>query len=140
MQPSRFGLILAALGLAGVTADGAVSREEAYAELRPAERKDESAGHRPEGLDGRILAGYQGWFRAEGDGSRLGFHHYEKGGRFKPGQCTIDLWPDLSEFGPEEKFPTAFRHRDGSAAHVFSSIHPKTIDRHFSWMAEYGID
>ena len=98
-----------------------------------------------EGLDNsslynKVMAGYQGWFRAEGDGSGLGFDHYQKGRTFRPGNCTIDLWPDLSEFEDDELFPTAFRHKDGSTAHVFSSIHPKTVDRHFSCMAEYGID
>ena len=119
-------------------ADPPVPRNTAYAELRPAAAG--STAKNPEGLDGRVLAGYQGWFRAEGDGSGLGFHHYKKGGRFEPGRCTIDLWPDLTGFTPGEKFPTPFRHADGSVAHVFSSIHPKTVDRHFSWMAEYGLD
>ena len=86
------------------------------------------------------MCGYQGWFRAEGDGSGLRFSHYEKHGKFKPGQCSIDLWPDLSEFSAEEKFPTAFRHRDGSTAHVFSSLHPRTVNRHFKWMADFDLD
>lgn len=117
----------------------AISREEAYAELRPAKPATVEAEN-PSGLKGRIVTGYQGWFRAEGDGSGLGFRHYQKGGKFQPGQCTIDLWPDLSDFDEDERFPTGFRHSDGSTAHVFSSVHPKTVDRHFSWMAAYGID
>ena len=115
-----------------------ISREDAYAVLQPA--KPSPKKNKPEGLQGRVVTGYQGWFRAEGDGSGLGFHHYKKGRKFEPGSCTIDLWPDLSEFSKEEQFATAFRHADGSVAHVFSSLHPKTVDRHFSWMAEYGID
>ena len=87
-----------------------------------------------------MVAGYQGWFRAEGDGSGLGFHHYRKGRKFEPGSCTIDLWPDMTELDDDEKYPTAFRHSDGRTAHVFSSIHPKTINRHFRWMNDYGID
>ena len=122
-------------------ADEVVSRADAQAELRPAvadpERSEEA---RPTGIARRILTGYQGWFRAEGDGSGLGFQHYRKGRKFEPGSCTIDLWPDLSEFDDDERFPTAFRHQDGSTAHVFSSLHPKTVRRHFSWMREYGID
>ncbi len=116
-----------------------ISRTEAYAVLAPAETR-EGSGPNPEGLDGRVVTGYQGWFRAEGDGSGMGFHHYKHRGRFEPGHCSIDLWPDLGEFDDDEKFPTSFRHADGSVAHVFSSIHPKTVDRHFSWMARYGID
>ena len=118
----------------------AVSLAEAYAELRPAAAPTGTPAGKPNGLQGRVVAGYQGWFRAEGDGSGLGFHHYEKGGKFEPSSCSVDLWPDLSEFDEDEKYPTAFRHADGGTAHVFSSIHPKTVDRHFKWMSEYEID
>ncbi|MEO2013458.1 MAG: glycoside hydrolase family 71/99-like protein [Fuerstiella sp.] len=118
----------------------AISYEDVYAELKPAPPRVGASQDKPHGLTGRVVTGYQGWFRAEGDGSGLGFHHYNKGPTFEPGNCTIDLWPDVSEFDDDELFPTAFRHQDGSTAHVFSSIHPKTVDRHFSWMAEYGID
>lgn len=94
----------------------------------------------PSGLSGRVVCGYQGWFRAPGDGTGLGFHHYTRKGKFEPGFCTIDLWPDLSEFTSDEKFPTPFKHADGSTAHVFSSVHPDTVDRHFRWMKDYHID
>ena len=124
----------------GWGADPSVSREDAYAELQPAASTVESKTVRMEGLSGRVVTGYQGWFRAPGDGSGLGFQHYRKGRRFAPGNCTIDLWPDLSEFDDDERFPTEFKHQDGSTAHVFSSIHPKTVERHFQWMSEYGID
>ncbi|MEM0897136.1 MAG: glycoside hydrolase family 71/99-like protein [Verrucomicrobiota bacterium] len=117
-----------------------VSRQEAYKPLVPATKSSDTLPPNPDGLTDRVVTGYQGWFRAEGDGSGLGFNHYKKGRRFEPGHCTIDLWPDLSEFDEDEKFPTAFRHADGSTAHVFSSLHPKTVDRHFRWMADYGID
>jgi hypothetical protein len=87
------------------------------------------------------MCGYQGWFAAEGDGSGLKWRHYD-GNRDKltPGACSFDLWPDLAEFSQDEKFPTAFRHADGSVAHLFSSNHPKTVRRHFEWMRTYGID
>jgi hypothetical protein len=91
-------------------------------------------------LTGKIMCGYQGWFAAEGDGSGRGWVHYGRGGRFEPGRAAIDLWPDMSEFGDDEKYATDFRHADGSVAHVFSSTNAKTVDRHFRWMREYGID
>lgn len=136
-------LVLVAVAVLFAPADAKeppVSRDEAYSVLAPAPGSEQSVAANPEGLDGRVVTGYQGWFRAEGDGSGLGFSHYGKDRKFEPGACSIDLWPDLSEFGEDEKFPTPFRHADGSVAHVFSSLHPKTVDRHFSWMAEYGID
>ena len=91
-------------------------------------------------MTGKVLCGYQGWFTAPGDGANRGWFHYGHRGGFKPGQCSIDFWPDVSELDDDEKYPTAFRHRDGSVAHVFSSMNRKTVGRHFRWMREYGID
>ena len=87
------------------------------------------------------MCGYQGWFTAEGDGSGRGWHHWRgRDGTFRPGSCSIDLWPDLSEFPLDERYPTAFRHADGRVAEVFSSFNRKTVLRHFDWMQSYGID
>lgn len=140
---SNLALLLTFAGLVQyqATADEPiVSRDEAFGVLKPASEIQGVRLPNPLGLSGKVVTGYQGWFRAEGDGSGMGFQHYRKGGRFEPGNCTIDLWPDLSEFDDDERYPTAFRHADGRVAEVFSSINPKTVDRHFSWMAQYGID
>jgi sugar phosphate isomerase/epimerase len=91
-------------------------------------------------LDGKIWCGYQGWFRCGEDGSNNGWHHYAVNGKFEPGYSAIEMWPDMSELGPDERHPTAFRHADGSVAEVFSSVHPDTTRRHFRWMRENGID
>ena len=91
-------------------------------------------------LVGKVMCGYQGWFTAPDDGAQRGWTHYSRRGRFEPGSCNIDLWPDMSELGDDEKFATAFRHADGSVASVFSSFCRTTVLRHFGWMKEYGID
>lgn len=91
-------------------------------------------------LYGKVVCGYQGWFAAEGDGSNRGFYHWRGRNGFKPGSCNIDLWPDLTEFDKSERYPTPFRHADGSVAEVFSSFNGKTVRRHFEWMRDYGID
>ncbi|MDI1337549.1 MAG: glycoside hydrolase family 71/99-like protein [Lacunisphaera sp.] len=103
----------------------------------------------PDSLSGKVMAGYQGWAVAEGDGSEIGWTHYGVNSsqrsarvtrRFSPGSAVIDMWPDLTEAGLGERYPTEFRFADGSVAEVTTARHPDTIDRHFRWMEEYGID
>lgn len=92
-------------------------------------------------LKGKLMCGYQGWFNADGDGAGRGWVHWGRGrGAPAPGRVTVDLWPDLTGFAPEEKFKTGFRHADGRPAEVFSSFKKPTVLRHFKWMQEYGID
>lgn len=92
-----------------------------------------------EGLDGKIMCGYQGWFRTPDDGTNTGWHHY--GGRnFGPGNCSIDLWPDVREIPAADRTPTPFKFADGSPADVYSSVKPSVINLHHQWMKEYGID
>jgi len=94
----------------------------------------------PNTLTGKVMTGYQGWFNCPGDGAGLGWTHW--GGRrgFGPGNVTVDLWPDVSEYDDDELYATAFTHEDGTPARVFSSHNRKTVIRHFKWMADYGID
>lgn len=87
---------------------------------------------------GKVMAGYQGWFNAEGDGAGRGWFHYAKGKQFGPGHVKIDYWPDVSEY--KIKYRTPFKLADGSPAHLFSSYDESTVDLHFKWMQRYAID
>jgi len=87
---------------------------------------------------GLVMAGYQGWFRADGDGSDQGWGHFGRRGKFDAENNTIDIWPDVSEY--EKTYETEFLNADGSKARVFSSVDASTTDLHFKWMKEYGID
>ena len=89
---------------------------------------------------GKVVTGYQGWFRAEGDASGLGWVHYGRGQGFSPQAYSFDIWPDLTEFTPEERYPSPFKFADGRTADLFSSVHPLTVRRHFRWMKDHGID
>lgn len=84
--------------------------------------------------NGLILAGYQGWFRAEGDGTNTGFSHYFRNEQ----RCGIDMWPDVSEY--EKTYASPFKMSDGSVARLFSSCDKSTVDLHFKWMKNYGVD
>ncbi len=88
--------------------------------------------------EGLVMAGYQGWFNAPGDGAERGWYHYRGHSGFRPGSCTIDLWPEVDEY--PDLYRTEFTFDDGSPAYVFSSNDYSTVDVHFRWMQEYGLD
>ncbi|MDL2213098.1 glycoside hydrolase family 71/99-like protein [Bacteroides sp. OttesenSCG-928-E20] len=77
---------------------------------------------------GLIMAGYQGWFGAP------------KNGIMYPDEnnIRIDMWPDVSEY--EVTYPTGLKLADGSVARFFSSQDKSTVDLHFKWMQQYGLD
>jgi hypothetical protein len=92
-------------------------------------------------LNGKVVAGYQGWFATTNDGGPLGWTHYPLHSKEPlPTSICIDFWPDVSELDPDEKCVTPFVHTDGQPAYLFSSRNPKTVNRHFQWMRQYGID
>lgn len=105
----------------------------------PATKTTESMSRvRFKSIKNLVMAGYQGWFNTPEDGAGLGWKHFEKEKEFKPGKCTIDLWPDVSEY--EKTYETAFKLPDETPAKVFSSYDASTTDLHFKWMKQYGID
>ena len=105
----------------------------------PATKTTESMSRvRFKSIKNLVMAGYQGWFNTPEDGAGLGWKHFEKEKEFKPGKCTIDLWPDVSEY--EKTYETAFKLPDETPAKVISSYDASTTDLHFKWMKQYGID
>ncbi|CAL1519546.1 glycoside hydrolase family 71/99-like protein [Chitinophaga sp. MM2321] len=87
-----------------------------------------------------VMAGYQGWFAADGDDSQRGWYHYRNGrcGGFFPGCAAVDFWPDMTEYTKQYKSP--FKFADGSDAFLYSPYDEETVDLHFKWMKDYGID
>jgi hypothetical protein len=82
---------------------------------------------------GLVMAGYQGWFRAEGDGTkakRFAYGNEERSG--------IDMWPDVSEYA--RTYETPWKLANGQPARFFSSVDKSTVDLHFKWMQQYGLD
>jgi hypothetical protein len=90
----------------------------------------------------KVLCGYQGWFRCPGDPAGQGWLHWSRSSTtIGPKTVTFEMWPDTSEFTAEEKFlAPGLTDADGRPAYLFSSAHPKTVERHFQWMQQYGID
>ena len=84
---------------------------------------------------GLIMAGYQGWFAAEGDESNHGWYHYGIQGDTS---IRVDFWPDITEY--TKKYASPYKMADGSEAYLYSAYDEESVDLHFRWMKEYGID
>ena len=89
-------------------------------------------------LEGKVLLGYQGWFTCPSDGSGR-WTHWSRGAP-TPETLTVDLYPDLRVLNPDERCDLPGMTIGGKPAYLFSSRNPKTVNRHFRWMQEYGPD
>jgi hypothetical protein len=90
---------------------------------------------------GKITVGYQGWFSAAGDGSPLNSW----------GHDNLEMWPDSREY-TNTYSGTPFSQAgvgqpgytgnlgNGQPAKMFSSYDQSTVNTHFKWMQQYGID
>ena len=90
---------------------------------------------RYDSYEGLVMAGYQGWFAAEGDGSNNGWYHH---GFIGDTAANVDFWPDVSDY--TKKYVSPFKMADGSEAYLYSPYDEESVDLHFRWMKEYGID
>ena len=94
-------------------------------------------------MKGKLLCGYQGWFRTPGDEDNTGWQHYiaDWGTPISPAKITVDYWPEMTELGVSESYKAdGFTNPDHSQATLFSSDNARTVLRHFQWMEAYGID
>lgn len=95
----------------------------------------------PSFLNQKVMAGYQGWFEADGS-----WRHWSDNGKAPAPQVagdnkthlTFDLWPDTREYS--QLYPTGLHMADGSPAQLFSAQDSSTMDLHAKWAADYGID
>jgi len=93
-------------------------------------------------LKGKVMCGYQGWFRCPGDPANMGWIHWSRNSKkIAPDTLCFEMWPDMSEYTAEERYPVpGFTYPGGRQAELFSSDNAKTVLRHFEWMRDYGID
>ncbi|KAK7040546.1 hypothetical protein R3P38DRAFT_2895265 [Favolaschia claudopus] len=100
----------------------------------------------PGTIQDKFLVGYQGWFTCGGDGAPIGeghhgWQHWLNAPLPANGRINTDLWPDTSAYEESELYVVeGLKHKNGDPAKVFSSRDPRTVRRHFHWMAEYGVD
>lgn len=97
-------------------------------------------------LDGKVLAGYQGWHNTPCDGAGFGFTHWGNGlertdGGTNTGRFTVDMWPDISEYDAADLCEVpGLKMPDGSPARLYSANRKGVVLTHFKWMREYGLD
>ena len=89
-------------------------------------------------LKGKVMVGYQGWFRTPNDPSNEGWVHW---GDMSRGQFNTDMWPDVSGYPPEALDKAAdVKTLSGKPGYLFSSAWPEVVRTHFHWMHENDID
>ncbi len=95
----------------------------------------------PRTLKGKVMVGYQGWFRCPNDLADGGWVHWVKDNTMRPEKFTIDMWPDLSEY-PRWSLCRAGNlvARNGAPAYLFSSTDPDVVRLHFHWMRKHNVD
>lgn len=122
----RFGLSLLCVFAANAFARG----DEATAVIDPGT------------IRGKVMCGYQGWFRCPSDAQNAGWIHWSRDGRkIAPNTLTFDLWPDVREFAEAGLCAApGFTHPDGRQAYLYSADDAAIVLRHFQWMRDFGID
>ena len=93
-----------------------------------------------DGLTGKIVLGYQGWFGCPGDyKDNKGWQHWFLHG-VAPQNLTVDLVPDPSSLPESALCPTGLKTADGAELKLFSSQNEQIVDAQFAMMQAHGID
>lgn len=91
---------------------------------------------------GKVSVGYQGWFACAGDGSpNNNWTHWANDSSQPPSPSNPHgpSWPDVREF--TRTYHSGWANLgNGQPANLFSSFDQQTIDTHFLWMQQNGID
>ncbi|MCL7380507.1 discoidin domain-containing protein [Streptomyces sp. 35G-GA-8] len=136
MAVSRRTVIASALAGAGVAAGLGAQAQSAQAQ------NAQAAASPPGDVVGKITVGYQGWFACSGDGAPInGWWHWSQnwGQSPSPTNTAIVSWPDVRDY--THTYRTAYPALgSGQPATLFSSYDQQTVDTHFSWMRQYGMD
>lgn len=94
----------------------------------------------PGDVVGKVVVGYQGWFSIPGDGANEAIWWHWTGGNTPPKVGDmVKSWPDIREY--TTLFATNLPNQgSGQPTKLFSSYTPQTVDTHFRWMQENGIE
>ncbi|MDP9077827.1 MAG: lectin [Bacteroidota bacterium] len=96
----------------------------------------------PGDVVGKVVVGYQGWFAAIGDGSPINaWWHWSQNQSQAPSTNNLGFksWPDVRDY--TSTYQTGFANlNNGQPAKLFSSFTDQTVNTHFQWMQQNGID
>ncbi|MGW5658417.1 discoidin domain-containing protein [Streptomyces humi] len=96
----------------------------------------------PGDVVGKVTVGYQGWFACAGDGAPVnGWWHWSQDWGRPPSRTNTNIkcWPDVRDF--TNTYQTSYASLgNGRPAGLFSSYDQQTVNTHFQWMQQYGID
>ena len=89
-------------------------------------------------LKGKVMVGYQGWFRTPNDPDGRGWIHW---GDMTQGHFTTDMWPDVTAYPPEALDKACdVKTLSGKTGYLFSPDWPEVVRTHFAWMRQNDID
>ena len=100
-----------------------------------------SSGEEPRnGLTGKMIVGYQGWFGCPGDfeGNTKWIHWFDD--TADPENFTVDAIPVVNQLDPADLCDTGLVRADGSPLLLFSSQNQNVVNTHFQWMKDHNID
>ncbi|WP_019072676.1 galactose-binding domain-containing protein [Streptomyces hokutonensis] len=101
-----------------------------------------SAASSPGDVVGKVTVGYQGWFACIGDGAPInGWWHWSQDWGQAPSRnnTNIKCWPDVREY--TNTYQTSYAALgNGQPAKLFSSYDQQTVNTHFLWLQQNGID
>lgn len=94
-----------------------------------------------DGLRGKLIVGYQGWFGCPGDYEGNGnWPHWFFKNIPTAENLSVDLLPSLREFKQQDLCETKMRRPDGTPVYLYSAQNEHVVATHFQWMARHGID
>jgi hypothetical protein len=90
-------------------------------------------------LDGRLIAGYQGWYGCPGDfEGNTGWYHWFVG-QADLANLAVDMLPDVSQLPASSLCDTGLKLPGGQTLKLYSSLDPALVDHHFAQMASHGV-
>lgn len=89
---------------------------------------------------GKVMFGYQGWFsHPDCPSPRALWWHWGNMSSVE-NKLSVEMYPDLREYGTEEQYGTAYKLPSGNVAPVFSSSNRNSVLRHMKWVRDYNTD